>query len=1258
MVSRLFVSLLLTAFAAFAQSSAGGATLSGTVKDATGAVIPSAKVTIRHVATGVVTRTEANAGGFFATPPLNIGKYIIQVEAPGMKTWETEAQLETGRQFEVNAVLKPGSVSETIEVTASIPLVTTTDGTDGTTLDSMRITELPINGRDLNMLLQNVTPGVEMDDGVNGGLRVGGMMTYTTDYVQDGASSNNREFGGSMNIQGLDSIAEVRIETSTSSAKYTRPTSVIVTTKGGSNQIRITLFETIRNNGFGVARARQDVNYNGQPFQTPKLIRNEFGGTIGGPVVLPSFGLNGKRWYNGKGRTFFFFSREGQELRQGITSDFTVPTPAMRQGDFSGLIDSNGRFITLYDPLTTTRITAANGRNVSSRLPFTGNRIPVDRQSPLSKYIYGITPMPSDITNPLVTSNLRIATARSSYPNSSNNPTAVRLDHRFSQKDNLWMKANWSNRFTHFLPSSPGGAPTTGYETNWTVLPMDGISGSLSWNHVFNSGFFVETLVNRTWQLTQTVTGLDQRYWSQELGLPNPFGEVGFPAIRNVGFMQYTEGDNRRALYSMVTNLEQNYSLIRRTHNIAFGWRHHHEKQNLIPDQGDISGTAYFNSLATALESSTSGTTNAPGTQSLTGNDAANFFLGATARVDVGLKRKLLRVVDRNWGFYAQDNWRVNDRLTLTPGVRWDMNLALTEKDNLLNRFDLKSHSVMLPESLDYYYKRGATSPAVVAMLQRVGVTFQSAEELGQSKQIFPSNYFDIGPRMGFAYKAFSGRRQLIIRGGYGLYINALPMRTLLANFSSMVPFRATFSYSPNAAATSPDGIPNYLLRNVPTVYAGVNTANIVDFSSPNAVARGVGVIGMSPDQPSMKIHEWNIALEKMMRQNMVIRVRYNGKHGVNADQLYEINPQPNDYIYYTTTHQTKPTGAYANVALRPYDQTAYGSVRMQQKTGYINSSVMSFEFERRFTKGLGFQAFYTITNSFRLAGNSFRDDVGAVPAAYLPGAVPEDFDKLNRFLYYDRDTWAPKHRIRWNWNYDLPFGKGKWIGRNVPRWANNLVGGWKLSGSGTLLSQWFAMPTNQWGEMGRFEVYGRKYEILDCRSTPATAKLAQEERCRPGYLYHNGYISERFVNSYNANGLRNGVFGLPEDYKPAMKPVNPWPKGGRTGDPGSGDWDTNVVYIPLNNGTNQRVNVDTGLHPWRNQYVLGPFNWITDTSLLKFFQLTEKARLRMNMDVFNVFNNQGQVNPAADGIATLATSYGGNGFRPRQMQVTMRLEW
>jgi hypothetical protein len=1243
----------------FAQSSAGGGSMRGTVRDASGAVLPGAKITITHLATARVTTTVSNDEGYYATPPLNIGAYKVRVELAGMKAWESDIQIETGKTADIDPVLTPGQVSETIQVTDSVPLVTTSDATDASTLDSQRIQEIPINGRNLNTLLEDVTPGVESIIDVNGGIRVSGLMTYSTDYVQDGAAANNREFGGSANLQGLESIGEVRVETSTSSAKYTRPTSVIVNTKSGSNTLRLAVYETHRNNAFGVARARQDIFLDGRPFETPKLIRNEFGGSIGGPVMLPSFGLNGRKLYSGKGRTFFFFSREGVELVQGLTREFRTPTAAMRNGDFSGLIDTQGRRLQLYDPLSTRLEEFPNARIVSVRDPFIDNQIPIERISGLAKRIYAITPMPTDIINPVVGNNLKMVVPTSGYPNLSDNPTTLRVDHRFTSKDNVFVKMNGGTRSANFMGTSgSNGAPTLNKEANTTFLPVKGRSLAISWIHTFSPSLFVETLANRTWQISRTVTGPVDKDWSKELGLPNPLGEIGWPNITSVGFMNYIEGDNRRQLYSMISNLEQNYTWIKGRHNINFGGRYHDEKQHLLPDQGAISGSVAFNSNATALEASNNGSTLNPGIVPQTGYDAANFYLGYAGTYTVGLKRGIMRVRERNYGFYLEDKYRVNKKLTLIPGLRWDMNPAFTERDNLLSAFDLKSHSLMFPEPLEHYYKLGATTPQVVQTYRNVGVTFKSAAELGKSKALFPSNYFDIGPRGGFVYELKGGERPLILRGGYGLYVSAVPMRTLLAQFSGLPPFRTDFTYNPNAAAQSPDGIPNYLLRNVPIVQAGVNSANVIDLNDPTSVSRGRSVVGLDGAQPSLRIHEWNLALEKQIAKSTVIRLTYKGKHAINADQLFNINATQTDYVWYLTTGRALPTGEFSNVLRRPYDQNAYTDVRILQRSGYLNSSTWALEIERRFRNGLGFQAFYTLTNSLRLAGNSFRDDVVSSAASYLPGTVPSDFKELNRFLFYDRDTAIPKHRIRWNWNYDLPFGKGRRFARGSRGALNTMIGGWKLSGTGTMLSTWWALPTGNWGEMGDLKINRNKQKILDCRNTPALSTNPKDERCIEGYLWFNGYISERFINSRNEAGLRNGVFGLPENYKPAQKPVNPWPVNGKTTDLNANDYDTNVVYLPLLTGGTVRVNYDTGLHPWRNQYRLGPFNWTMDASLLKFFTFTERVKLRANVDVFNVLNLHGLNVPGADGIASLANSYGGSGFRPRQLQLTLRLEF
>src|SRR5437667_8790635 len=242
---RTVAAILALAGCCAAQSVTGGGTIQGTVKDSSGSAIANAKLAVTHIETGTTRKTETNADGYFATPPIKIGRYKVRVEAASMKVWEGDVTLETGRTADIEPVLTVGQVNETIQVTESIPMITTTDPTDGTTLDAKRIQELPINGRDMNTLLADVTPGIEQVIDVNGGVRTGGLMVYSTSYVQDGAASNNREFGGSMNLQGLESVGEVRVTSSTSSARYNTPTSVIVSTKSGTNQFHNGMIESI-----------------------------------------------------------------------------------------------------------------------------------------------------------------------------------------------------------------------------------------------------------------------------------------------------------------------------------------------------------------------------------------------------------------------------------------------------------------------------------------------------------------------------------------------------------------------------------------------------------------------------------------------------------------------------------------------------------------------------------------------------------------------------------------------------------------------------------------------------------------------------------------------------------------------------------------------------------------------------------------------------------------------------------------------------
>jgi hypothetical protein len=371
----------------------------------------------------------------------------------------------------------------------------------------------------------------------------------------------------------------------------------------------------------------------------------------------------------------------------------------------------------------------------------------------------------------------------------------------------------------------------------------------------------------------------------------------------------------------------------------------------------------------------------------------------------------------------------------------------------------------------------------------------------------------------------------------------------------------------------------------------------------------------------------------------------------LNLPQKYNFNGGPNDYVWYTRTGLPKPTGTYASVGRNPYNATTYGTIASYQRTGYSNSNAFQFEVQRRYSNGYGFQFFYQMTNAFTnstMVGNGGGPTI--VPAStYLPGAVPEDFDSLNRFLYYTRDTAIPHHQLRWNWVVDLPFGQGKPLGGGAGKLMNAVIGGWQVAGMGSYGSRYWSLPTSNWGPTGNVEIYGTKYPIQDCSGNT----------CIPGYLYWNGYISPTLINRTNEAGQCTGICGVPSNYTPSNVPLIPWgtttlPPNAPANTNLSQYWDSNDAWVKLNSGSVVRTGYNTNYHPWRSQYMPSPWSFGLDASLFKSFVLTEAVRMRFNADFFGVLNNPGLGSPGSNGI--LSTQNSSNS--PRVLQLSLRLTW
>ena len=296
----LLVSLM--AIPALPQASTGS--VSGTVRDQSGAAVPGASVALTNTATNVASKSTTNESGYYLFPGVNPGPYTLSADSSGMQKFEGSLTVQTQQSTVVDITMKVGLAATEVSVRDVTPLVQTDSATLGHTLERTRIEQLPINGRTLTSLLQTV-PGQE-------GTRAFGLRDFSFEMVLDGAALADRYSWNTVTARqpGLDSVQEFRVENNASSAKFSRPTSIIVTTKGGTNAIHGSLFETNRNSGLGVARARQDTF-----LKPPYLNRNEFGASAGGPVYIPKI-------YNGKNKTFWFFSWESSRQLTGQTLQY------------------------------------------------------------------------------------------------------------------------------------------------------------------------------------------------------------------------------------------------------------------------------------------------------------------------------------------------------------------------------------------------------------------------------------------------------------------------------------------------------------------------------------------------------------------------------------------------------------------------------------------------------------------------------------------------------------------------------------------------------------------------------------------------------------------------------------------------------------------------------------------------------------------------------------------------------------------------
>lgn len=723
------------------------ATVSGTAKDQSGAVMPGVQVTATNKDTALTRSVITNERGEYVIPLLPIGNYSVTAELPGFRTEVREnIVLQVDQRLAVNFDLQVGELTERLVVTEAASLVQSETSSVGNVIENKRIVELPLNGREfqnLTLLVPGTANSAQGSTlGFRGGISVAGARDNMTSFTLDGVDIVNGLMKMVSFKPSIDTIQEFKVQTSTYSAEYGRTAGgqVTVTTKQGTNDFHGTLFHFLRNDALDAKNLFDPAH---EP--TPEFKRNNVGGTIGGPIV--------------RDRTFFFGNYEGIFLRQGITRTAAVPTTEMVNGDFSRISTP------IRDPLT--------GQQ------FPGNIIPANRINRVGRNIALAYPQPN-----VVGVGARNFVSSPTDERDVHQFTA-RVDHRVSENNNLFGRYSFSNDYEiDPFDIFSGITNLPGYGR---IDDQRAMSVAIVDTHVFNPSLVGELRLgyNRYKQIRTQINLEDiPAMWGIAGTTKSPNRrDYGYPAVRVTGFDSIGKNnlpsDRVDPIYQIIGNL----TYTKGNHTLKLGGdasRYGSMRLNNGGGRGDFTFTGEY-----------------------TGNGMADLLLGFPRRTSRSLGDTRNPLWSESFALFLQDDWKVTPRLTFNLGVRYDLQTPYRSSHDRLIRFNPDTRKVEIAGSAGTRRDIGRVdnplSPHYNAELTRLASQIELVDLGRRHTYSFDRN--DLAPRIGLAYRLL-GTDRLVLRTGYGIFYNQLGGTTGQAGWNSF-PFFISQTF--NAAVATPN---------------------------------------------------------------------------------------------------------------------------------------------------------------------------------------------------------------------------------------------------------------------------------------------------------------------------------------------------------------------------------------------------------------------------------------------------------------------